>query len=103
MRAAISLPIVILVAIVIGVAVLLVGLFSLGSVPTIIGTQTAQGFLQQCITGYKLAGHCTSGEETGTYPDFDCAVSKEFSSTGKMDISELASRANTDIKTACGV
>ncbi len=101
MRAAVSLPIVILVAIVIAVMIILIAVSFLGNVSVILGTQTAQGFFQQCITNYKLDGKCIIGAEIGVYPSSECVVSKELSSTGKMDINELAALANTNMRTAC--
>jgi len=98
MKAALGLPVTLLITIVLAVIILLAALVMLNIIPGLEETEALKGYFSTCCTAYNIAGHCEEGAEN---PDFLCAVDEKFAPGGKMTISELASRIGVPVESCC--
>jgi len=91
---AMSLPVTILVAIVIGVVVILVSLLFVSPLNPLSEKQALEGYLTSCCTSYRLNGMCLKPD-----PAFKCTLSPQMG--GTTTIAELVARVGGDVDTRC--
>lgn len=98
-KAAVGLPITLLVGIVLAVMLIAVAIAIFVIIPGLEETEALKGFFSICCSAYNIAGHCAEG--AANY-EFECIVDEKFAPGGKMTISELAGRIGVTVERCCG-
>ncbi|MFH0829714.1 MAG: hypothetical protein V1887_00955 [Candidatus Aenigmatarchaeota archaeon] len=102
MKASISMPMEVLVAIIIAVVIIIIAAIMLGFIPGLENSQVITGYYNSCCSSYMIEGNCDSDTPN---QGFVCVIGKEFDSDGNPDgqmlLSLLASKAGTTVDRCC--
>lgn len=98
MKAAVSLPMTILIGIVLAILLIVFAIFMLGGLPGLKSEQTLRGYFESCCIAYSIAGHCEPGEED---LNFQCSIDPKIVAGGKISIAELAQKVGLSVDVCC--
>jgi hypothetical protein len=87
-----------MVAILIAVIMVAAALAILFVLPSLSESEAYKGYFSTCCVSYNLAGKC--GEGAGD-PSFQCMVSEKLIASGKLSITELASKIGAAPEACC--